>query len=112
MRYTRTPTVFILTALIGLFVLTGQPRFAQAGDCMRLCDDEFMQSGTASDIGAEIAKGADIEARDKDGFTPLHSAAAWNKAETVTVLLKAGANANARTEGGYTPLTLQKIMTS
>ena len=39
---------------------------ANAGDCMRLCDLSFMETATAKDIQAEIAKGADIEARNQN----------------------------------------------
>ena len=103
MRYPRKLTApvfaYALTALAVLF-----SGLAGAGDCMRLCDADFMRTATAKDIQAEIAKGADIDARDKYGLTPLHGAARYGNAETVTALLKAGANIEARAERGATPL--------
>ena len=48
-----------------------------------------------------------MNARSKDGTTPLHIAAANNSAaEAVSLLLKAGANANTRNRDGRTPLHL------
>ena len=103
MRHTRLPFATLLTALFTLFA---GPLFA--GDCMRLCDLAFMQSATAEDIQAEIDKGADIGAGDEEGYTPLHFAAYWGNAETVTALLNAGANGKARTEDDKTPFDLAK----
>ncbi len=48
-----------------------------------------------------------VQARDKDGSTPLHWAAWRGQAETTLLLLKAGADVNARnqnTHWGTTPL--------
>jgi ankyrin repeat protein len=48
-----------------------------------------------------------VNARDKDGSTPLHCAAWKGHAELVTVLLDAGANVNEHNENGHwgtTPL--------
>jgi ankyrin repeat protein len=48
-----------------------------------------------------------IEARDKDGSTPLHCAVWKGHAEVVAVLIEAGANVNAENENehwGTTPL--------
>jgi tetratricopeptide (TPR) repeat protein/membrane-associated protease RseP (regulator of RpoE activity) len=41
-----------------------------------------------------IAEGADIEAKDEGGWTPLHHAAVYNKKAAAEVLLNAGANPN------------------
>lgn len=55
---------------------------------------------TASDDGA------DIEARDERGFTPLMAAATSASVESVEVLISAGADVNARTADAWTPLLL------
>ena len=47
-----------------------------------------------------LGAGADVNAGDKNGRTPLHKA----KSETVQLLLSAGANVNARDNNGRTPL--------
>ena len=54
-----------------------------------------------------LTAGADPAARDPEGWTPLHFAAAgsWDP-ETVTALVDAGTEVDARTQDGWTPLHL------
>lgn len=47
--------------------------------------------------------GADIEARDKSGDTPLHRAVKCRQAEMVAFLLASGADAQAKSKSGQTP---------
>jgi ankyrin repeat protein len=49
-------------------------------------------------------KGADINIRDAQGFTPLHIAVAEKFLETIRLLLNSGAEVNARNYAGATPL--------
>lgn len=51
-----------------------------------------------------IAAGADINARDNDGWTPLMRATSWEKAEGAGLLLGAGANVNLCRQNGSTAL--------
>lgn len=52
-----------------------------------------------------LAAGADVNARDDDGWIPLHYAARCNhNLEILQVLIDAGANVNALTTHGVTPL--------
>lgn len=53
-----------------------------------------------------VEKGADIEAKDRDGYTPLHTAATLGNLETAKYLVEKGANVNARGNQGETPLQL------
>ena len=53
---------------------------------------------------ALIGRGADLEAADQFGWTPLHAAASRGHAEMVCLLLEAGASAAASDEDGKTPL--------
>ena len=56
-------------------------------------------------ISALIKAGAEINARDKDGATPLIIAARWNSSpEIFAALIKAGAEVNARDNDGNSPL--------
>ena len=56
-----------------------------------------------------LKAGADVNARDKDGGTPLYAAVFWGHVELVKLLLEAGANVNAKGIGGDTPLHLAAI---
>lgn len=51
-----------------------------------------------------LTGGADVNARMKNGFTALHTAASRSKKEVVELLLDRGADVNARTKDGKTPL--------
>ena len=52
-----------------------------------------------------LEAGANTEARNLEGNTPLHLvAASWQSVETVSILLKAGADIEARNKAGNTPL--------
>ena len=56
-----------------------------------------------------LAAGAEIEARDEYGETPLHRAAQWSgNPAVVELLLSAGADPNARDHNGDTPLKYAK----
>ncbi|MBU1240953.1 ankyrin repeat domain-containing protein [Myxococcota bacterium] len=50
-----------------------------------------------------IQRGANINARNRLGYTPLHTCALNGCANTIRVLLRAGANKRARDKAGLTP---------
>ena len=50
-----------------------------------------------------LQAGANLEARNEYGSTPLHHAVAFEKAEIVTVLLEVGADPNARDNDSKQP---------
>jgi ankyrin repeat protein len=51
-----------------------------------------------------LERGADINARDDSGSTPLYQAAAWDRLDVIDLLLEKGADAALRTKEGMTPL--------
>ena len=54
-------------------------------------------------MGVLMEVGADIEAREQAGSTPLHSAAGYDSLEALMMLLKHGADVHARNRDGATP---------
>ena len=48
----------------------------QAGaECGNLYDWDWLETATAADVQAELDAGADVMARNEQGWTPLHHAA-------------------------------------
>ena len=86
--------------------MTGVAEHRRAGD--EEGTTALMQAA-ANDVEAVddlIAGGADLEARDSEGLTALHWAAAWGGPEAVDRLVRAGADVDARTPYGFTPLRM------
>ena len=50
-----------------------------------------------------LEKGADVNAKDKHGWTPLHAAATAGHTEIAKLLIDKGANVNATDDNGNTP---------
>lgn len=51
-----------------------------------------------------LSRGANIESKTTDRWTPLHSACRWNEVNSVIVLLQHGADINSLTSSSQTPL--------
>ena len=62
------------------------------------------KSFSTADVQAMIDAGADVNAKDNDGFTRLHAAAKDGNAEMIPVLVKAGADVHAKDNICWTPL--------
>ena len=90
--------------------MTGADPTRKAGStrkaaCGKLCSESFWKTAAPASVRAEIARGADVNARYKDGWTPLHYAARYNRnPAAVEALLKAGADPKAQYDNGITPL--------
>lgn len=76
----------------------------QAG-CADWNTSTFFEDATVMEVRRCLSAGADLDARNALGWTPLHLAARYSdSAPVVTTLLDTGADLEARTEGGFTPL--------
>ena len=86
------------------FMLAGA---VHAGDCMRLCDDEFWKARpTLDEVKAQLDKGATLGAKKKGGMTDLHAAAVYSTPEVIRLLIDEGADTDPFTAFGLSPLHL------
>lgn len=65
------------------------------------------KQGNLSFLNALIARGADLDARDKLGNTPLHIACGSGETAAAAALLAAGAQRDIKNANGFTPYTYQ-----
>ena len=74
--------------------------------------DKLVSAGTSQSVLAAIKQGADVNAKESQGMTPLLSAAGNNpNPDTITVLLNAGADLAARMGNGETVLIAARLAT-
>ncbi|MCY4540945.1 MAG: ankyrin repeat domain-containing protein, partial [Rhodobacteraceae bacterium] len=104
MTLTLRPIRAVPVATFIALLIAFQPAASQES-----CDDwispDFFRAATPTSVELCLDAGADLNARAKFGWTPLHSAASFSETPAVMqVLLDAGADLNARDEGGLTPL--------
>ena len=57
-----------------------------------------------ADVESMLAKGVDVDSKDKTGRTPLYNAAGLGHKETVEILIANGADVNTKDDSGETPL--------
>ena len=60
--------------------------------------------GNIEDVKQHLAAGADVDAKDSDGWTPLHWAAEGGHKDVAELLIAAGTDVNAKVPDGWTPL--------
>ncbi|MBT3842301.1 MAG: ankyrin repeat domain-containing protein [Verrucomicrobia bacterium] len=62
------------------------------------------EKGNIKAVKQAIVDGADVDAKDSDGWTPLHNAALKGHKEIFELLIAKGADVNAKGSSGWTPL--------
>jgi len=62
------------------------------------------EAGYIEAVKQHLAAGADVNAKEDDGWTPLQFAAKYGHKEVAELLIAKGADVNAKTNEGYTPL--------
>jgi hypothetical protein len=67
------------------------------------------KKGDVEKVKKLLKEGADVNAKDRFGFTPLHYTALNGHIEIVKLLIERGADVNAKTNGGWTPLRFAAI---
>jgi len=65
---------------------------------------EAVKKEGVEEVRKLLENGADVNAKDNDGYTPLHYAAIKNKVDFARLLVEKGADVNAKSNDGITPL--------
>jgi hypothetical protein len=96
---------------IGLFLLAAFSICGLAADPLPDLLDAA-RKGRAKDVEALLAKGADLEMKDKEGRTPLMLAAQYGRTATVKLLLEKGAKPDTRDPRGWNAYMLALLAPS
>ena len=91
------------TRKVALLILLCVPLLANAGDISQDLIEAAKKGDTVA-VKALLARGANVNAKDKKDATALIWVASWGHSATVQVLLAAGANVNAKDKDGGTAL--------
>ena len=89
-----------------MFVAQSSGKQPVFGSCRMMGLHFAAAKGHKEVVGVLLEKGADFNAKNIDGATPLHLAAENGHGEVVDVLLEKGADFNAKDNNGATPLHL------
>jgi len=65
---------------------------------------EAAATGNIEAVMQQLDAGTDVNAKDKNGWIPLHDAVYFGRKEIAEILIANGADVNAKADGGCTPL--------
>ncbi len=91
----------ILTLVVALCIFSTVSFSGTIDDLTKAC-----MKGDLAAVQKTVAAGADVNAKDQGGWTPLHFAAYEGKTEYFNLLIAKGADVNVKTLKGETPLKL------
>ena len=97
----------LLTTIAAVVLLGCGPSEPPEPTTAKVPDIDIWTAAARGDIEAvkqHLAAGADVNAKDDDGWTPLHQATDEGHKEIVELLIAKGADVNATDEDGETPL--------
>ena len=80
-----------------------EPSPAKAPD---ISINQAVFDGNIEAVKQHLAAGTDVNAKDDNGWTPLHFAVYYGHKEIVELLIAKGAEVNAKDKNGWTPLHL------
>ena len=99
-----------LIAIVAAVLLVGcattqspEPPTAKAPD---ISINQAIFDGNIEAVKQHLAAGTDVNAKDDNGWTPLHFAVYYGHKEIVELLITKGAEVNAKDNNGWTPLHL------
>ena len=70
---------------------------------------EAAYDGNIEAVKQHLAAGADVNAKDEDGYTPLYAVAGRGHKEIAELLIAKGADVNPKREDGATPLLIAAV---
>ncbi len=91
----------VILSVVSLAVLRRRRQRARLGGQALL---QATEAGDLAQMQVLLKQGADVRARNAQGWTPLHIAAAGGDPAVVRLLLQHGAEVNAQSNVGITPL--------
>jgi hypothetical protein len=69
---------------------------------------EAVRRGDVEEVRELLEKGADVNAKNNDGWTPLHDAAGHDHVDFARLLVENGADVNAKNNDGKTPIDIAR----
>jgi ankyrin repeat protein len=96
------------TPLVAAFLQQGmQVHIPESPTCITCNDTAIVKAAEGGDLARIVllqSYGASLDERDREGDTPLHTAANWKNVTLLRQLLQARANPNTVNKRGFTPL--------
>ena len=93
-----------LIAIVAAVLVVGCVMFSFIKNIFKKTLHKACVKGDIEAVKQFLGDGVDVNAKDEDGWTPLHGAAWWGHTETAKFLIGSGADVHAQGAAGNTPL--------